>query len=560
MIPNKMITNIEKGGVMIKTFISLLLILFFSNIAEGQWIKNGLVVFDTITNKTYSLPQIAGDASGTGAYICWADIRNFPYENIYAQRIDSSGKIYWQRNGVLLCHASGGRDWPQIISDGDGGFIAAWEDYRNPNSTDIYSQKVDINGKLLWGDSAVGLSNKYPGLFVKIASDGDGGAFYTWIYYGAHDYMVLAQKVNKLGKREWGDAGIIVAGPSERVIYNHDAVISVDGNGGAVITWAESGDIYSQRFDKKGKRLWGEKGVLISTNNDKSQIFVYTIFDGINNTYVTWVNYDGILHLQKITNEGLLLWKSDKIDSMPYTGGGGARRLISDKEGGIFLGVGRSIQHIDSSGKKLWGDHGAYYIDSTAEVTNSQMVNDGDGGVINVSQATIGYPQVVAQKIDKYGKASWGKKGKPLTDNPEMHNFPQIVSDGNGGGIVTWGSKNIGFAVLALRITNDGILTRVSEPNSNREGDLQLKNYPNPFNPETTILYTIPKKGLVEIKIYDLQGKEVICLEKTIQEGGEHKTRWDGRTNAGAKASSGMYFYQIVFDNKVLTKKMILIH
>jgi flagellar hook assembly protein FlgD len=86
-----------------------------------------------------------------------------------------------------------------------------------------------------------------------------------------------------------------------------------------------------------------------------------------------------------------------------------------------------------------------------------------------------------------------------------------------------------------------------------------MQNYPNPFNPETIISYHLPQKGKVEVIIYDVQGKEVTTLENTIKEGGDYRVTWNGRTNTGAKASSGMYFYQIIFEKKSLTKKMLLI-
>ncbi|MBL7067079.1 MAG: T9SS type A sorting domain-containing protein [Candidatus Marinimicrobia bacterium] len=89
------------------------------------------------------------------------------------------------------------------------------------------------------------------------------------------------------------------------------------------------------------------------------------------------------------------------------------------------------------------------------------------------------------------------------------------------------------------------------------------QNYPNPFNPITNIIYGIPKRSMVEIKIYDLLGREIITLISKEQNAGYLNIVWDAKDNHGNKASSGMYLYRIVAmsDDKVFvkTKKLLLL-
>jgi hypothetical protein len=68
-------------------------------------------------------------------------------------------------------------------------------------------------------------------------------------------------------------------------------------------------------------------------------------------------------------------------------------------------------------------------------------------------------------------------------------------------------------------------------------------NYPNPFNPSTTISFDLPKFSEVEIIIYDALGKKVRALMKTNMEAGTHQTTWDGKDSYGKNVSSGIYFY-----------------
>ncbi len=80
------------------------------------------------------------------------------------------------------------------------------------------------------------------------------------------------------------------------------------------------------------------------------------------------------------------------------------------------------------------------------------------------------------------------------------------------------------------------------------------QNYPNPFNPTTTIKYQIPKEGMVQLKVYDILGREVSTLVNEIQTPGNHKINFDGKY-----LSSGVYFYRLTSGSFVSTKKFILI-
>ncbi|MBK8552501.1 MAG: T9SS type A sorting domain-containing protein [Ignavibacteria bacterium] len=80
------------------------------------------------------------------------------------------------------------------------------------------------------------------------------------------------------------------------------------------------------------------------------------------------------------------------------------------------------------------------------------------------------------------------------------------------------------------------------------------QNYPNPFNPSTKIDFSIPKSGLVTIKVYDLVGKEVATLVNEVKAAGTHEVTFNG-----ANLSSGAYFYRIESNNFVDTKKMFLL-
>jgi hypothetical protein len=85
------------------------------------------------------------------------------------------------------------------------------------------------------------------------------------------------------------------------------------------------------------------------------------------------------------------------------------------------------------------------------------------------------------------------------------------------------------------------------------------QNEPNPFNPETTIRYTMTVPGNVLINIYDAGGRLVRSLVNGVKEAGSHNVTWNGVDNSGSPVSSGVYFYRLTAGKFSETKKMTLL-
>lgn len=85
------------------------------------------------------------------------------------------------------------------------------------------------------------------------------------------------------------------------------------------------------------------------------------------------------------------------------------------------------------------------------------------------------------------------------------------------------------------------------------------QNYPNPFNPSTVISFTMGRKGPVDISIFNALGQQVKTLVSGEVDAGTHRVVWDGIDRNGAPVASGVYFYRMVTDKFVDTRKMTLI-
>ena len=105
-----------------------------------------------------------------------------------------------------------------------------------------------------------------------------------------------------------------------------------------------------------------------------------------------------------------------------------------------------------------------------------------------------------------------------------------------------------------------GTLSSVQQATTAVPSELVLyPNYPNPFNPSTTIRYWLPNSGEIKIALYNVLGQEVRSLFEGWQSAGVHTLSWDGQTNAGLTGGSGIYMCRLQAGQRSLTRKLLLV-
>jgi flagellar hook assembly protein FlgD len=87
---------------------------------------------------------------------------------------------------------------------------------------------------------------------------------------------------------------------------------------------------------------------------------------------------------------------------------------------------------------------------------------------------------------------------------------------------------------------------------------IKIKNYPNPFNPQTAISFELAQTEMVNIDIYNIKGQRINTLSSQRYSAGEHSVIWNGNDDYGNRMPSGLYFYRIVTDSSSATAKMML--
>ena len=85
------------------------------------------------------------------------------------------------------------------------------------------------------------------------------------------------------------------------------------------------------------------------------------------------------------------------------------------------------------------------------------------------------------------------------------------------------------------------------------------QNIPNPFNPETTIHYSLKDAGRVKIEIFNIKGEKIRTLVNEYKNIGHHSTIWNGMDNSGKTVANGMYFYSMISEKYHKIRKMLII-
>ena len=415
-------------------------------------------------------PQLVSDSSG-GAIIVWMDDRGVDL-NIYTQRVNDSGSVLWTDNGTAICTA--GSTWePQLVSDGSGGAIIAWEDYRSLSHVDIYAQRVNASGSVLWTDNGTAICTETNNQeYFQLISDGSGGAIIAWVDKRSDSGDIYAQRVNASGSTLWTDNGTAICTAAD---YQDYPQLVSDGSGGAIIAWQDnrSGnyDIYAQRVNASGSAQWSDNGTAICTEVF-SQYSSQLVSDGSGGAIIVWEDQRSTyldIYAQRVNASGSAQWSDNGTAICTAAFSQRNLQLVSDGSGGaIITWQDQRIdtgdvyaQRVNASGSAIWSDNGTAICTATNHQSNAQLVSDGSGGAIITwqDQRSGSNNDIYAQLVNASGSAIWSDNGTAICTAAFNQYQPQLVSDGSGGAIITWMDYRSGnWDVYAQMINSSGDL------------------------------------------------------------------------------------------------------
>lgn len=434
-----------------------------NSVGVTLWAVNGITV---CTAGNYQLsPQLVSD-SQSGTIITWFDNRSGLDYSIYAQRVNSQGSTLWSVNGIAVCTAGNNQMSPQLVSDGQGGAIITWADLRS-GAQNIYAQRVDAIGLTLWPVNGIAVCTAGNGQGAQqLVADGQGGAIITWGDYRSETNSdIYAQQIDfavtTTTHYYWpqvnGGVSICTAGNNQC-----EPQVLADGQGGAIITWLDSrnttDEVYAQRVNSEGSTLWIFNSVAIGSTTINILGDLQLVADGQGGAIITWVGYridsEENIYAQRINSQGSTLWVLNGIEVCTAADGQHYPISISDEQGGAIItwhdfrsGTDEDIyaQRVNAQGSTLWTINGIAICTAKDRQLYPQLISDGAGGAIITwqdSRNTTGNPEqgtdIYAQRVNSFGTPLWAINGVAVCTATSWQDYPQLVADGQGGAIIFW--------------------------------------------------------------------------------------------------------------------------
>ena len=187
-----------------------------------------------------------------------------------------------------------------------------------------------------------------------------------------------------------------------------------------------------------------------------------------------------------------------------------------------------------------------------------------------IERAPLVYGRMV--EIDESGRIwSSGLGTTGYLENNEWHLIPELANtasdkfifDGNGRYALNAFEmdtdsdpvERINFSGVYEYIPNTVAVKEKSKP----EPFITASNYPNPFNPSTTISFSLPQESYVTVSVYNVSGQKIATLTSEKMPAGNNSVTWNAQTDTGSRSASGIYFYRIEAGNYMKSGKMLLL-
>ncbi len=364
---------------------------------------------------------VISDGAG-GFYAAWHDRRSGGGDaHIYVMRITQDGvpAAGWPVNGAAVCTVAGGQIYPSLALDDAGGVFVAWQDYRNAANPEIYAQRLTGTGTIASGWPANGLlvaSWSGNDDSQRVVADGSGGAYFVWTNtFGAGDQDIIAHHLTATGAvaAGWVATGL---GLDRSPHYQNLPIAVSDGAG----------------------------GMLVAYESDAA----------LSGTY-------RVVLCRVPAGPATVSWKvSDVTVGSGSSGAQSAPRLCSDGSGGGFVAWSDTrstnsdvyVQRFDGSGIARWNSGGVALDNGGAQEYARDLVADGSGGAMLLDALSTG-----SFDLHHLQPAQGEAPGWPTYLSLPTVDPGSVALDGLGGAYVSSAAQvSAGVDVRATRVTASG--------------------------------------------------------------------------------------------------------
>ena len=390
-------------------------------------------------------------------------------------------------------------------------------------------QKYDNAGVKQWSDDVYVAFELFENMYVRsIHTHLDGGAIVVY-EKDALASTLHAAYINSSGSLVWNTSLTIMEDSNQEFL---DSVVMSHG---VYVIFSDSRsndlDIYGQLISFSGSRISDVNGdALCAASSDQSSASL-DVLDSLDEFLVCWEDgRNGASDNKDIYCRGGFLNENSTLDyydevELSLAAGNQQNPYVKSTQRGTYL-----VAWEDGRGDDLWTD---IYVQ---EYGVNFLGFDSNGVSIGVGVHNQSNPQI-----------------QLLTEESNSSALSYLVfwDDFRSSG------KEWYRNIFAQRVVLDGELS--SNNNDSPNSFILFDNYPNPFNPSTTIKYENPSLSYVSLVIYDINGREISRLVSQMQSAGTYSVLWDGNDLSGNNVASGIYFAVLESGNIRLQKKLSLL-
>ena len=473
-------------------------------------------------------------------------------------------------------------------------------------TSDVFVAKFNRFGTHLWSKAIAGAGEQ----FIRgVAVDASGnvyiaGQFYNTIVIGSHTLTSVGNADVFLASfdphganfaaRRYGGSGEdrvsdLAVDEQGNLAVVGDIIAGTASMGGAVLP----AGMYVAKYDGFGSHIWshalgGDIGstAYVGTDDDGSVILGGHFFGSVNFGGGALASQGVDVFVAKLNADGSHAWSRRAGDALDQYGTAvdvdpsGNIALAGSFYGTIDLGSGPVtsngstdllLAELDSDGNALWshgfGDASAQSATGLAAGPSGNLVVTGYySGTLDFGGGPLtsaGLADFFVAKFDSDGEhirsQHYGDAANQLAIEVAVDETDDAVVFGEFNGSVDFGT-----GLLTSAGSQDVVVARLDSSipvgvKPSAAAQARLTNYPNPFNPTTTIVYEMPSAGDVMLAIYDVRGALVRTLAQGNKPAGPHITRWDGRDERGRAVASGVYFARLELGRATITRKLTLL-
>jgi hypothetical protein len=415
-----------------------------------------------------------------GAIYVWSDTK-LGGRDLWAQKVDAAGNFPWGEP-LLVDNKTDRQEDPVITRTSDGNYIIAWIDFSSDLDGDVYAQKINGQGQLLWPAGGKPVCT-LPGIQISLnmEADMDGGAFIIWSDSRNPSKDLFGQRISSTGDPVWTVNGIAIANDTGDEIQN---TMLPDGQGGMIIaythTYVGADDLFAKRFNANGTMAWTNTLALSTAPGGQSGVRMAALTGG--DFVFTWEdqrNPDPDIYAQKINLAGQPQWGeyvivySDQGQSSPVSQKN-PRIVKTSDNGAIIIWEDNRLdlqnpdlyaQKLSNSGTKLWNPDGVALCTAEFAQVGPRMTPDSSGGCYvvwdDLRNGNTPNDDVYAQHLSSTGAALWDANGKAIC----------TAANAQNGSLVKVSNNNIFINWMDVRNGSVGIYYQVL----NASGNIQLE-------------------------------------------------------------------------------------